>query len=292
MANGDGDRAQARQDELERELQTSRDKIEALEASLDRVGTERDEYKGLQDAAALRAKEAETRAATAVAGREDVEAEAREAREKLVEAEREIGEAVESKRKAVERMKAAEAARKVAEDEAEAAVKQAQTAQSQEAEAERKLEANNIAVERFKEEQEARRGLQEFVRVALLDVMNGVDDAALEARANQVRGGASESGFAVASRIGRDNGPDRESLVDFDLAVIVGTSKAKGSGEIKDAKGGGKVSLNVLGLGFSAGASVRSESKKTTEERSEVSQHNRIRFSVPVVFARHGDPLA
>ena len=86
------------------------------------------------------------------------------------------------------------------------------------------LEQNNVALKRVEEEKAARRGLYDFVRESLSDILRGVDGAAAEAQTRQVEDGLAQSGFVSLGSIGNGAGPDRESLVEFDVAVIVESS--------------------------------------------------------------------
>ena len=200
-------------------------------------------------------------------------------------------------RKAAEKLAAdAEVAKEAAEKELadakvakEAAEKGLTEAQREAVRAKEDLEKDNAANTLLKAAHAAQRGLYDFVRDSLSDILTGVDAAAAEARCRQLEEGLGESGFISPSSVGAPVGGSRESVVEFDVAVVAGNQQMSG----RETDVGGnvqvKAKMSVLPLGLEAGLSARRETR--SEDRSELSHHNRIRFSVPVVLASHGDPV-
>ena len=140
-------------------------------------------------------------------------------------------------------------------------------------------------------ERKARRRLRDFVQQSLSDILAGVDDAAVYARHRQLDGGLKDSGFITPGRIGSLTASGRESTVEFDLAIVAGEQVTDHKRESQDRGVEAKVSfMDVIPLGFSAEARSGVRSEKHSEERSEVSRHNRVRFTVPVTFASLDDP--
>ncbi|MCY4011110.1 MAG: hypothetical protein OXG82_00185 [Gammaproteobacteria bacterium] len=139
-------------------------------------------------------------------------------------------------------------------------------------------------------ERAARAGLRDFVRDSLSDIMVGVDEAATLGRARDVGGGLGRSGFVSLSRIGDVVG-EGKTEVQFDLALIANAEEVEKRS--KERRAGGEIStgsiLQVLGLTAKVSAGGSSESGAETKDST--SQHNRIRFSVPVVFASQTDKL-
>ena len=269
MANGEegNDQGQNENRDLEQELKAAQQKLETAEEGLSRIRTERDE-------AVERKKIAENDAEQARNLEESAKKGAKKARTDRNAASKREAEAIRRERVAVQRAKDAE--------------NKANRAKEREKAANEALNEQALADKLFEDAKAARRGLRDFVRDALTDIMLGVDDAATHAGSRKLTDGLSESGLISPSSIGDRPGTNRESLVEFDLAVMAGeqhTDKFE-----KDSGANLKLSLmNVLPLGISGQAGWHR--KKTSEDRSEVSHHNRIRFSVPVVFARGDDSL-
>ena len=136
-----------------------------------------------------------------------------------------------------------------------------------------------------KAEFEARTDLREFVTSSLADIMRGVDEAALSAVSRHLESGLLEEPMISPSRVGKVVGGS-ETLVHFDLAVVASTQS--GHGTTKGASGG--VGISVTGklwdqIGLSGTAGYKRHSESVTEERRGVTQDQRIRFSVPLIFA-------
>jgi hypothetical protein len=108
--------------------------------------------------------------------------------------------------------------------------------------------------------------LQEFIKTALTDIVAGVGEASLAAKAH---GGAIGSmalyGFTKENEILTDANDRPVARVEFDIALAEANSK--------DTKGGIGVYLGAVDLD-SQGAS-----------HGEVSTHSRIKFSVPIVLS-------
>ena len=247
--------------ELEQQLREANEALSASQVELDQARSERLDAVGREEKAVKREREARARETDAVSRAQDAEATVKEGMEAaLLEAEK---------------------ARKKAE-------KATQQAEAERQRAETAIENQQLADKRFDAEQKAIRGLRDFVRDSLSDIMTGVDDAAIVASSRQLTDGLTEGGLVAPSRVGTQVGSTRESLVEFDVAVIGGEQQSKK--DVKSAEANLKLSLmKVVPLGFSAGAGRRQT--RSSEERSEISRHNRIRFSVPVVFAYQDHPL-
>ena len=154
-----------------------------------------------------------------------------------------------------------------------------------------RLDADNSAKRLLEAEQDARRGLRDFVQQSLTDILAGVDAAAMDARERQLDGGLEESGFMTPGRVGFPSGSGRDSIVEFDLAVVAGKQRIDEETGSEEAEAKAKVSfMDVIPLGFSAEARAGVRSERRSEERSDLTRHNRIRFSVPVTFASLDDP--
>lgn len=264
MANGDGDDPRGPgQDERERRL---REELEAKERQLQRALANVAEALESEKLARARAQDVREAAQDRVADAEGAAADAEKAAEERVAAAR----------------KAMEDARNEADD-------RVTEAQNEATRAKEELEKDNAANTLLKAAHAAQSGLHDFVRDSLSDILGGVDAAAAEARCRQLEEGLDESGFVSPSSVRAPVGGSRESVVEFDVAVIVGNQQM--SGEETDVGGDVRVKakMSVLPLGLEAGLSARRETR--SEDRSELSHHNRIRFSVPVVFASHGDPV-
>ena len=179
-----------------------------------------------------------------------------------------------------------------AERAAEAANKRAEAANQRAEESLKKLGDQDFARDLLAKEEAARRGLRDFVRESLSDIMSGVDDAAAIASCRRLNDGLEESGLVSPSRVGSVAGRGAETLVEFDVAVVAGEQRMDGRQDSKET--GGTVGLSfmkVIPLGFSAKVSRTAARKTTSEDRSEISTHNRIRFTVPIRFASSGELL-
>jgi hypothetical protein len=107
--------------------------------------------------------------------------------------------------------------------------------------------------------------LQEFIKTALTDIVAGVAEASLAAKAHGGAIGSMAQGFTKENKILTDANDRPVARVEFDIALAEANSK--------DTKGGIGVYLGAVGLG-SQGAS-----------HGEVSTHSRIKFSVPIVLS-------
>ena len=139
--------------------------------------------------------------------------------------------------------------------------------------------------ERAKAELEARTELREFVASSLADIMRGVDEAALSAVSRHLQSGLLEEPMISPSRVGQGVA-GAETLVHFDLAVVASSQKVEGEG----GEQSGGVGISVRGklweqIGFTGTAGFRIRRESFGEERHGVTHDQRIRFSVPLVFA-------
>ena len=176
-------------------------------------------------------------------------------------------------------------------DEATSARREAKSATVRADEYKTDLEKDNSFKRLLAAELEARRGLRDFVQQSLSDILAGVDDAAVDARDRQLDGGLKESGFITPGGVGFPSGTGRDSVVDFDLAVVAGTREVKGQTDGQESEVKAKISfMDVIPLGFSAEARSSARSERRSENSSDLTRHNRIRFSVPVTFASLDDP--
>ena len=170
--------------------------------------------------------------------------------------------------------------------------KVAQTAQERADDLEAQLNEAKNSVSIFEEEKEARRGLSEFVEQSISDILAGVDNAAVEARRRQLDGSLKESGFITPGSVGSIAQRGRDSNVEFDLAVVAGEQHTEEQGDGTNSEVKTRVSfMNVIPLGFSAEARRELRKERRSEERRNLTRHNRIRFSVPVTFACLDDPM-
>ena len=175
-------------------------------------------------------------------------------------------------------------ARKDAREEVAQARKDADAAQAS-------LDADNSNKRLLEAELKGQSGLSEFVRQSLSDILAGVDHAAVEARSRQMEGGLKESGFTTPGRVGFPSGSGRDSMVDFDLAVVAGTQTKTGDTDKEETEAGARIDfMKVIALPFSVEARRRVQRERSSEESREQTHHNRIRFSVPVTFASLDDP--
>ncbi len=182
------------------------------------------------------------------------------------------------------KLKAAETAKKQAE---QRFIEQEQSADK----AKKKARDARQSLEALTKEQDARRGLREFIQHSLSDILTGADDAAISARDRQLDGGLDESGFITPGKIGSPSAAGRESTVEFDVAVVAGheATHQKGEGKDRDLKAGVSF-MDVIPLGFSVQARSVVRSEKRSEVRRDVNHHNRIRFAVPITFASLEEP--
>lgn len=177
------------------------------------------------------------------------------------------------------------------EEKVQVANEAANTANKRVTELEERLKKNNIAEKILNEEKEAQRGLRDFVQQSLSDILAGVDDAAVDARHRQLDGGLKESGFVTPGKVGSVAQRGRDSTVEFDLAVVAGEQLTEDRRKALAKEGKVKLSfMNVIPLGVSVEARAAVRTERRSEERRELTRHNRIRFSVPVTFARLDDP--
>lgn len=186
------------------------------------------------------------------------------------------------------------AEQQVKEEEARAKTAEAKvaTAEKKAQEATRLLEDDGARKRFLQEEKKARRRLRDFVQQSLSDILMGVDGAAVHARHRELDEGLKDSGFITPSRIGSNAASGRESVVEFDLAVVAGTQVTDRQSAGKERGVRARVSfMEVIPLGFSAEARASVRTEKNREERSDVSHHNRVRFTVPVTFASLDEPV-
>ncbi len=271
MANGEGDGPRGpAQGEPDRERRL-REELEAQEQQLNRARESEKAIRArLQDL-----QESEDRRVTEAAEAAAAD-DARKAAEKLA------ADAKVAKEAAEERLADANDAKKAAE-------KRLTEAQREATRAKEELKKDNAANTLLKAAHAAQRGLYDFVRDSLSDILSGVDAAAADARCRQLEECLDESGFVSPGSVGAPVGGSRESVVEFDVAVIAGNQQTLGKASGVEGNLQVKAKMSVLPLGLEAGVSGRRETR--SEDRSELSHHNRIRFSVPVVFASHGDPV-
>lgn len=130
----------------------------------------------------------------------------------------------------------------------------------------------------------ARMGLKDFVSDSLSDIMCGVDEAAVAAVDRHLNSGLLEDPIVSPSRIGQVIG-DQETLVHFDLAVVANTERDDSEKKENEKEFGLSAKGSIVVAALSANARFRYGRESVTSERSGVSEHHRVRFSVPIRFA-------
>ena len=128
-------------------------------------------------------------------------------------------------------------------------------------------------------------GIRDFVRESLLDIMGGVDDAAAKGQTRTLKEGL-EGYLPSVTAIGvASSGDQPAERVEFDIAVTVMQDEREEIGEDKQVNAGFKIGLPLpfVQLGAEAGASRQWERTQASSNSSE--QANRIRFSVPIIYA-------
>ena len=109
--------------------------------------------------------------------------------------------------------------------------------------------------------------LKEFIKTALIDIVEGVSEAGTVASKHGAAIGSTELyGYLKEAKVVTDSKGIPVSQVDFDIALTEGSKS--------NTKGGIGVHLGAIKLG-SDGAS-----------HNENGSHSRIKFSVPVVFSK------
>ena len=142
------------------------------------------------------------------------------------------------------------------------------------------------ANERMEAHAEASPSIRNFVRDSLLDIMGGVDDAAVVGKTRELTEGLAGYLPNVTAIGAAASGEQRAERVEFDLAVTVATAAQKGS--TKAGRGGLRIAIPFSFAFLSAGGSAQFEHSLT---RSSSREHvNRIRFSVPIVYAVQNAP--
>lgn len=107
--------------------------------------------------------------------------------------------------------------------------------------------------------------LQEFIKTALTDIVAGVAEASVAAKAHGASVGSMKMyGYVKENKVMTTENNRPIATVEFDIALAEANSK--------DTKGGIGVYLGAVGLG-SQGAS-----------HGEASTHSRIKFTVPIVL--------
>ena len=128
-------------------------------------------------------------------------------------------------------------------------------------------------------------GVREFVRQSLLDIMEGVDDAAAMGRLRATDDGL-ERFLPAVTMIGGAPAEGRTERVEFDLAVTVNQTTKKTAGAGGKAEADFKV--GVFGVGkLHVGASGHIE--RVVAEGATNEQTNRLRFAVPISYAVQHD---
>lgn len=130
-------------------------------------------------------------------------------------------------------------------------------------------------------------GMKEFVQKSLLDIMQGVDNAATKAKCEATKNGLQAEGFlSSVSMIGApSSGEPQTATVEFDLVVTA----AKETDSSENKSSGVGFSLNVVSMMFGLRAEHNNQSE--TSQHNSSSWANRIRFSVPITYASQRDPL-
>ena len=127
-------------------------------------------------------------------------------------------------------------------------------------------------------------GIREFVRESLLDIMGAVDDAAAVGKTREFNEGL--VGYLPSVTAIGDASVDNHSSaqVEFDLAVTVIES---------DSASGDKGAALKIGVPAIFGVSIAASGylQSSTGHASEREQTNRIRFSVPIKYAREHAPI-
>lgn len=182
----------------------------------------------------------------------------------------------------------AEHARKAAEARTKELVAERETADAARCAAEAELaklqanidSANTDLATTMNEQAERGLGVREFVRQSLLGIMAGVDDAAAIGKVRALDDGI--DGFLPSvTRVGatalEENVSER---VEFDLAVTLSTSANEEDN--RGAKAGLQVGFPGVAK-FHVGASGHIE--RVTSEATSQDRSNRLKFSVPIVYA-------
>ena len=128
-------------------------------------------------------------------------------------------------------------------------------------------------------------GVREFVRNSLLDIMAGVDDAAAVGKTRELTEGLVRYLPTVTAIGAGESGEHGAERVEFDLAVTVVVTKD----DVDHKKVGGELKIAPTFFPVRAGISGQYESTQGITNSSEYA--NRIRFSVPIVYAIQNDPL-
>ena len=155
-----------------------------------------------------------------------------------------------------------------------------------EAEKQRAVENQQLA-KSLNEAAERGPDVRAFVRQSLLDIMAGVDDAAAMGRTRALNEGLDGYLPSVTKIDGSPADGPGTDRVEFDLAVTVARSATKQTGG--GAQVDGSFKLGVLGFGtLHVGASGHIE--RTVGGASSDERTNRLRFSVPIVYAVQDEP--
>lgn len=157
-----------------------------------------------------------------------------------------------------------------------------------EADKERIAEQRELAkadTEKMEEHAKASTGVRDFVRDSLLDIMAGVDDAAAVGKTRDLTEGLVGYLPSVTAIGAAASGDHQAERVEFDLAVtVVVAEKEAGSDKLA-----GELKIAPMFFPVSGGLSGRIERNRELSHSSEFA--NRIRFSVPIVYATQNDPL-
>ena len=149
------------------------------------------------------------------------------------------------------------------------------------------IEKQNQFRAQVEEERSTRTTLRDFVADSLSEIMKGVDDAAYLAGVRQLE--ERDNAMVSPSRVGPVT-TETETLVQFDLAIVANKEAVEELSKARKSQTEAKLSiplLEVIGLSLGAGTSSSSESR--TETRDATTHHNRIQFSVPIIFASQED---
>ena len=128
-------------------------------------------------------------------------------------------------------------------------------------------------------------GIRQFVRDSLLGIMGGVDDAAAKGKTRALRDGL-EGYLPSVTAIGAASSGDQQvERVDFDMAVTVVEAKRIDSETNSEVSAGFKIAFPISSalVSLGAGGSRHRGSAQASSNSSE--QANRIRFSVPIIYA-------
>ena len=128
-------------------------------------------------------------------------------------------------------------------------------------------------------------GIRDFVRDSLLDIMGGVDDAAAKGQTRALKDRLDDYLPSVTAIGAVSSGEPQAERVEFDIAVTVVHDERQEASKGGQVNAGLKIALPISSalLSLGAGGSRHWDSTQASSNSSE--QANRIRFSVPIIYA-------